>query len=73
MQKSGKKDYFNAKIYKSIVLLNTLSKILKFIVFKHLQNIIKAYNLILNIQMKVCKHRSINMTLQLIIKKIHTV
>ncbi len=36
MQKSDKKDYFNAKIYKSIVLLDTLSKILKFIVFKHL-------------------------------------
>jgi len=36
MQKSNKKDYFNAKIYKSIVLFNTLSKILKFIIFKHL-------------------------------------
>jgi len=36
MQKSDKKDYFNAKIYKSIVLFNTLSKVLKFIVFKHL-------------------------------------
>ncbi len=36
MQKSDKKDYFNAKIYKSIALFNILSKILKFIVFKHL-------------------------------------
>jgi len=73
MQKSDKKDYFNAKTYKSIVLFNILSKILKFIIFEHLQNIIEAYNSILNIQMKVCKHRSINITLQLIIKKIHTV
>ncbi len=73
MQKSDKKNYFNAKIYKSIALFNTLSKILKFIVFEHLQNIIEACNLILNIQMKVCKHRSINTTLQLIIKKIHIV
>ncbi len=73
MQKSDKKDYFNAKIYKSIVLLNTLSKILKFIIFKCLQNIIEACNSILNIQIKVCKHRLINMTLQLIIEKIHTV
>ncbi len=73
MQKLNKKDYFNAKIYKSIALLNTLSKILKFIVFEHLQNVIEACNLILNIQMKACKHRLINMTLQLIIKKIHTV
>ncbi len=73
MQKSDKKNYFNAKIYKSIVLLNMLSKILKFIVFKHLQNVVKACNLILNIQMKTRKHRSINTTLQLIIEKIHTV
>ncbi len=73
MQKSDKKDYFNAKIYKSIVLFDTLSKILKFVVFEHLQNVVKACNLILNTQMRVCKHRLINITLQLIIKKIHTV
>ncbi len=73
MQKSDKKNYFNAKIYKSIALFNMLSKILKFIIFKHLQNVVEACNSILNIQMKICKHRSINMTLQLIIEKIHTV
>jgi len=50
-----------------------LSKVLKFIVFKHLWNVVKACNSILNIQIKVCKHRLINMILQLIIKKIHTV
>jgi len=55
------------------VLLNTLSKVLKFIIFKCLWNAVEVCNLILNIQMKVCKHRSINTTLQLIIKKIHTV
>jgi len=73
MWKSDKKNYFNAKIYKLIVLLDTLSKILKFIIFEHLWNIIKVCNLILNIQMKVCKHKSINITLQLIIKKIYIV
>ena len=73
MQKLDKKDYFNAKIYKLIVLLNTLSKVLKFIIFEHLQNVIKACDLILNTQMRVCKHRSIDMTLQLIIENIHTV
>ncbi len=36
MWKSDKKNYFNAKIYKSIVLFNMLSKILKFIIFEHL-------------------------------------
>jgi len=73
MWKSDKKDYFNAKIYRSIVLLDTLSKILKFIVFKHLQNIIEVCDSILNIQMRVCKHRSTNTILQLITEKIHTV
>jgi len=73
MWKSDKKNYFNAKIYKSIVLFNTLSKILKFIIFEHLWNVVEVCNLILNIQMRVCKHRSINMTLQLIIKKIYIV
>ncbi len=73
MQKSDKKDYFNAKIYKSIMLLNTLSKVLKFIIFEHLWNIVKACNLILNIQMRVCKHRSTDTTLQLITKKIYIV
>ncbi len=73
MQQSDKKNYFNAKIYKLIVLLNTLNKILKFIIFEHLQNVIKACNLILNIQMRVCKHRSTDTTLQLITEKIHTV
>ncbi len=73
MWKSNKKNYFNAKTYKSIVLLDMLSKILKFIVFKHLQNVIEACNSISNIQIKACKHRLTNMTLQLIIEKIHIV
>jgi len=55
------------------VLLDTLSKILKFIIFKHLWNVVKACNSILNIQMRACKHKSINTTLQLIIEKIYTV
>jgi len=55
------------------VLLNTLSKVLKFIIFEHLQNVVEVCNSILNIQMRVCKHKSIDTTLQLIIKKIYTV
>ena len=73
MQKSDKKDYFNVKIYKSIVLLNTLSKVLKFIISERLWNVVKTCNLILNIQMKTCKHRSTDTTLQLITEKIYIV
>ncbi len=50
-----------------------MSKILKFIIFECLQNIIKVCNLISNIQIRTCKHRSTNTTLQLIIEKIYTV
>ena len=73
MWKSDKKNYFNAKIYKLIVLFNMLSKILKFIIFKHLWNVVKVCNLILNIQMKACKHKSTDTTLQLITEKIYIV
>ncbi len=73
MQKSDKKNYFNAKTYKSIVLFNTLSKILKFIIFEHLWNVVEMCNSILNIQMRIHKHKSTDTTLQLIIKKIHIV
>ncbi len=55
------------------MLLNTLSKILKFIIFKRLQNIIEACNSILNTQMKAHRHRSTDTTLQLITEKIHIV
>ncbi len=55
------------------MLLNILSKILKFIIFKCLQNIIEMCNSILNIQMRICKHRSTNTTLQLITEKIYIV
>ncbi len=55
------------------MLFNTLSKILKFIIFECLQNIIEVCNLILNIQMRVCKHKSTDTTLQLIIEKIHII
>ncbi len=73
MQKSDKKNYFNAKIYRSIALLNMLSKILKFIIFEHLWNVIKVCNSLLNTQMRTCKHRSTDIILQLITEKIHIV
>ncbi len=73
MWKLNKKNYFNAKTYKSITLLDTLSKILKFIIFEHLQNVVEVCNLISNIQMRTCKYRLINTTLQLITKKIYIV
>ncbi len=73
MWKSDKKNYSNAKTYKSIALLDTLSKILKFIIFEHLRNVVEACDSISNTQMKTRKHRSTDTTLQLITEKIHIV
>jgi len=55
------------------VLLNTLSKVLKFIIFERLWNVVETCDSISNIQMRACKHRLIDTTLQLIIEKIHIV
>jgi len=48
-QKLNKKDYFNAKTYRLIVLLNMLNKILKFIISKRLYSVIEICDTILNI------------------------
>jgi len=73
MRKPGKKDYSNAKAYRSIALLDTLSKILKFIIFERLRNVVEACGSISDTQMKARKHRSTDTALQLITEKIHTV
>jgi len=49
LRKLNKKDYFNARAYKLIALLNTLNKILKFIISKRLRSVIEVYNTILDI------------------------
>jgi len=73
LRKLDKKDYFNTKTYRLIALLNTLNKILKFIISKRLRSIVKICDTILNTQIKACRHKSTNTILQLIIKKIHTI
>jgi len=73
LRKLSKKNYFNVKTYKSIVLLDTLNKILKFIILKRLRSVVEIYDTILNIQIKVRKYKSTNTILQLITKKIYTI
>ena len=48
LRKSNKKNYSNAKVYKSITLLNILSKILKSIMSKRLRYVVEIANILLN-------------------------
>ena len=73
LRKSKKKNYSKLSSYKSIALLNILNKMLKLIVFKRIQYAVETLKTFLNIQMSARKQRSMNTTLQLIIKKIHTI
>jgi len=59
--------------FKFIALLNILNKILKSIISKRLRYVVKTHNTLLNIQIKARRQRLINITLQLITKKIYTI
>ena len=73
LRKSKNKDYTNSKSYKSIALLNTLSKTLKLIISKRIRYVVKTHATLSNTQMKVKKQRFVDIILQLITKKIHTI
>ena len=73
LQKLSKKNYTKSSLYKSIVLLNTLNKMLKSIILKRFRYIVETLSMFLSIQMNARKQRSINTILQFITKKIHTI
>ncbi len=73
LRKSRKKNYFKSLFFKLIALLNTLNKILKSIILKRLRYVIKTHNILLSTQIKVKRQRLIDITLQLITKKIYTI
>jgi len=73
LRKSNKKNYFKFLIFRSIVLLNILNKVLKLIILKRLRYTIKAHKILLNTQIKIRKQYLIDTILQLITKKIYTI
>jgi len=73
LRKLRKKNYSKLSFFKFIALLNTLNKILKSIISKHLRYIVKTHNTLLNTQIRVRRQCLIDTTLQLITKKIHTI
>ncbi len=73
LRKLRKKNYFKLLFIKLIALLNTLNKILKFIILKRLRYVVKTHNTLLNIQIKARRQCLIDKILQLITKKIYTI
>ncbi len=49
LRKLEKKDYLKLLSFRFIILLNTLNKILKFIILKRLYYIVKVFNTLFNI------------------------
>jgi len=54
-QKLEKKNYLKLLSFRFIVLLNTLNKILELIILKRLCYIVKAHDILFNIQIKIKK------------------
>ncbi len=73
LRKLEKKNYLEFSSFRFIILFDTLNKMLKLIILKRLRYVVKAYNTLLDTQIKIRKQRLIDTTLQSFIKKIHTI
>jgi hypothetical protein len=72
-KKFNKKTYFDVKTYKFITLLNTLNKILKLIIIRRMNNLMKTHDMFFASQMSDRKNRNCETTLKLFIEQIHIV
>jgi hypothetical protein len=73
LKKSRKKNYTNVKTYKSIALLNTLNKVLKWVIARRIDDLTKIHDLLFVNQMSERKNRSCETILKLLTKQIHTI
>ena len=73
LRKLEKKNYLEFSSFRFIILFDTLNKMLNLIILKRLRYVVKAYNTLLDTQIKIRKQRLIDTTLQSFIKKIHTI
>jgi hypothetical protein len=73
IKKLEKDDYIVLKVYRLIILLNTLDKTLKLIMSRKIFYLTKIYRLLLNTQMRVRKNRFIESVLELLTKQMHIV
>ncbi len=73
LKRSKKRNYTNIKTYKSIVLLNTLNKVLKSVIARRINDLTKTHDLLFVNQMSERKSRSCETILKLLTKQIHTI
>ena len=75
MKKLGKKtiDYASSKGYWPIVLLNTLGKVIKYIIGKKILYLAETYHLLPETQMGAKRGKSMETALELLSEQIHTV
>jgi hypothetical protein len=72
-KKLNKNNYSNVKTYRFIILLNTLSKILKSIIIQRINSLTKIHDMLSISQMSNRKNKSCETTLKLLIEQIHIV
>jgi hypothetical protein len=72
-KKFNKKNYFDVKTYRFIILLNTLNKILKSIIIRRINSLAKTHDMLFASQMSDHKSKNCETTLKLFIEQIHTV
>ncbi len=73
LRKSKKSDYINLKTYWFIALLNIMSKTLKSIMIKRLNDIVETHHMLSNAQMRArCKQFMIS-ALNLLVNQVYTV
>jgi hypothetical protein len=72
-KKLNKKDYFDVKTYKFIILLNMLNKILKSIITRRINNLTKTHDMFFASQMNDRKNKNCETTLKLFIEQIHKI
>jgi hypothetical protein len=73
IKKFVKDDYIVLKIYRLIILLNTLDKFLKSIIDRKIFYLTKTHRLFLDTQMRIRRSRFIKIVLKLLTKQIHIV
>jgi hypothetical protein len=73
IKKFEKDDYIVLKIYKLIILLNTLNKTLKSIMSRKIFYLTKIYRLLLDTQIRVRRDKFIELVLELLTKQMHIV
>ena len=73
LRKSNKKNYTMTTLYISIALLNTISKMIKFIIARKLSYLTKMYNLLSRTQMKTRKTVSTKHIIHYMLKRIYAI